>query len=529
MNINNFEYTKEFINHNLKNFKKNNYTTDNKILVEVFNFKPSVIPISYLSNALAEKYKANIIGYHPTFPNIRQKIKRFYSENLNPFGLDKIYRSFGVNNFITPTKSSSKAQELIFKKIYKNIKSKKDILDIKIDGILLGDLIYDEFLRSKNIITINFKTKDFKDFLKVSISLYFFWKKKFEEKKFKSVIISHHVYFMGFVPRIAIYKNIPVYTIGITNTQYLTKSYPIKHCGFENYLNIFKKFNINLQKKLLIDAKKKLAGRFSGNKDIGLLMYRHTDKDFYSKKVSNKKLLSKNKFKVLIAAHQFNDAVHVYGNFLFTDFYEWIDFLGKSSEKTDYMWYIKFHPAEYESNYKYIRYFAKKYPKFIILPNDVTNNQLIKEKINIILTVYGSIGHEYPLFGIPVVNAANTGPHKPFGFNVYPKDFKEYEKVILNLDKVPKVKVSSIKRKLYIYYLMRFQTDYNLIDDFKSKLIELGMDYRSSKIFDVFLKQLHRKNNNNELLKIYSDFIKSKKFRMYGNNLDKISKLIRYS
>ena len=185
MNINNFKYTKEFINHNLKNFKKNNYITENKILVEVFNFKPSIIPISYLSNALAEKYKANIIGYHPIFPNIKQKIKKFYSENLNPFGLDKIYRSFGVNNFITPTKSSSKAQELIFKKIYKDIKSKKDILGIKIDGILLGDLIYDEFLRSNNIITINFKTKDFKEFLKVSISFIFYGKKNLKRKNSK--------------------------------------------------------------------------------------------------------------------------------------------------------------------------------------------------------------------------------------------------------------------------------------------------------------------------------------------------------
>ena len=528
MNIRNLKYIKEFIKHNFKKFKKKDYKKNYKILVEVYNYKPSIIPISYLSNVLAQKYHADLIGYYPSFLNFQDNFKRLLFEKLNPYGLNKIYRSFGIEKFIIPKKTNDRTQEILFNKIYKKIKFKKDILDIKIDGILLGDLIYDEYLRTNNIITIDIKTKHFKNFLKEAISLYFFWKKFFKKEKIKSVIISHHVYFMGFVTRIAIYKNIPVYNIGITNTQYLTKSYPIKHCGFENYIKFFKNFNIDLQKKLLIDAEKKLTERFSGKKDIKLLMDRHTSKDFYNKKVSSKRILSKNKFKVLIAAHQFNDAVHVYGNFLFTDFYEWIDFLGKCTEKTDYEWYIKFHPAEFETNYKYIKYFVKKYPKFIILPNNVTNNQLIKEKVDIILTVYGSIGHEYPLFGIPVVNASNEGPHKPFDFNIYPKNFSEYEKIILNLHKVPKVKVNLIQRKLYIYYLMRFLSEYNLIDDFKGELIRLGTDYTTGKVYNIFLKQLYKKNNNEEIFKIYRDFVNSKKFRIYGDNLKNQSKLIGY-
>ena len=217
----------------------------------------------------------------------------------------------------------------------------------------------------------------------------------------------------------------------------------------------------------------------------------------------------------------------MYGKFLFTDFYEWMDYLGKCTQKTNYEWYIKFHPAEFETNYKYIKYFAKKYPKFIILPNNVTNTQLIKEKINIILTVYGSIGHEYPLFGIPVVNASKTGPHKPFDFNIYPKNLSEYDRIIMNLNKVPKVKVNSIKRKLYIYYLMRYLTEYNLIDGFRDQLIKLGANYSSSKIYDVFLKQFSKKKND-EILKVYTNFIDSKKFRIYADNLTEKSKLIRY-
>ena len=39
------------------------------------------------------------------------------------------------------------------------------------------------------------------------------------------------------------------------------------------------------------------------------------------------------------------DAVHVYGNLIFPDFYEWMVYLGEFSKKTEYEWYIKNHPS----------------------------------------------------------------------------------------------------------------------------------------------------------------------------------------
>ena len=42
--------------------------------------------------------------------------------------------------------------------------------------------------------------------------------------------------------------------------------------------------------------------------------------------------------------HDFFDATHIYGSTLFVDFYEWLKFLGKLSETTDYDWYIKNRP-----------------------------------------------------------------------------------------------------------------------------------------------------------------------------------------
>ena len=99
-----FKYTKLFIDHNLENFKKINYKTGNKILVEIYNYKPSTIPISYISNILAKKYNADIVGYYPSFLKTKDKFKNFFFENYNPYGLHKIYQSFGVQKHIVPKK-----------------------------------------------------------------------------------------------------------------------------------------------------------------------------------------------------------------------------------------------------------------------------------------------------------------------------------------------------------------------------------------------------------------------------------------
>ena len=66
--------------------------------------------------------------------------------------------------------------------------------------------------------------------------------------------------------------------------------------------------------------------------------------------------------KILIAAHCFNDAVHVYGNNLFPDFYEWLKFLGEFSlkHKNKYDWYIKIHPAHYDANIDKFNFFENR-------------------------------------------------------------------------------------------------------------------------------------------------------------------------
>ena len=81
-----------------------------------------------------------------------------------------IYKSFGVKEFLFP-KVNNKISNLTnsnYLRIYKKIRTKEDILDIAIDKIKLGDLIYDSYLtrNKRQKPTIDIKSKDFQIFLK---------------------------------------------------------------------------------------------------------------------------------------------------------------------------------------------------------------------------------------------------------------------------------------------------------------------------------------------------------------------------
>ena len=121
--------------------------------------------------------------------------------NLKRFG---IYRSFGVKEIIRPNISNfdEEKSKKYFKKIYSKLKNKADILDIEIDNILIGDLIYDTYLKKYVEPTIEIKSKIFKDLLYDFLKLYFYWASYLKKNKITSIVGSHSLYSYGLILRI---------------------------------------------------------------------------------------------------------------------------------------------------------------------------------------------------------------------------------------------------------------------------------------------------------------------------------------
>ena len=421
----------------------------------------------------------NIISYFnycilsaPLKQTIIQKIKWEIGKLIN-FKNHGVYKSFGSSKVIRPEiilQFEGKTKK-IARSIIRKIKSKKDILNIKVENILIGDLLYDTFLKSNQIATINYSDEKFFKMLEDFIHLFFSWKNFFSTNKIHTIIGVHSVYSYALPLRIAINKGINAYTVKSSEISKLTKKNIFSSTNFFDYRKKFKKLNKAKKREGLKLAEQIIKKRPSGVGGISNHLVSNISA-FHSKKT--KRLIKKSdKIKVLICTRNVFDATHVFGNLLFADNYEWLNFLGRMSENTDYDWYLKTH-INYDGKFKLyqpnsnkiIFDIMDKYKKIQILPNNYSHKQIIKEKINFILTQHGSVGFEYPFFGIPVINASYNNPQIAYNFNLNPKNEKDYKKLIKNLKKI-KNKIKINKEEIFEFYFMRnlYQDKKWLIDN----------------------------------------------------------------
>jgi capsule polysaccharide export protein KpsC/LpsZ len=218
--------------------------------------------------------------------------------------------------------------------------------------------------------------------------------------------------------------------------------------------------------------------------------------------------------KILIATHCFFDSPHSYGNNLFPDFYEWLEFLGQISECTDYDWYIKTHPDYLPGTREVIDGFLARFPKFTLLPADASHHQIIAEGIDFALTVYGTIAFEYAALGIPVINASLYNPHIAYDFNLHAKDVEDYRQLLMKLDQLT---FSIDKQQVYEYYFMRhiFNTENLFFDSYSATVAELGGYDRqfSPEVYEKWLEEW-RPEKHQAILAAVRNFVQSGDFRM---------------
>ena len=366
--------------------------------------------------------------------------------------------------------------ENTIRQLLKKIKKKKDLLNIKIDNVLIGDLIYDTYLNQYKVPTLtNLHEKNFLKLLKKSVINFYFWKNYFNFNQVVALVVSDTVYTSSLLVRIAVKNKIPVYQCNWSNIIKIDNKNFYAANKFKFYREDFKKLPMQKKKIAISIAKRRIDQRFSGDKNSDDIMFYTKKTSFHSDLKQHNILLKNTKKKILIAAHCFLDAPHGYGHKgdLFLDFYEWLKYLYKISKKTNYDWYIKNHISFMDQTNIILANFLKDKPEFKLIPAETSHFQLIKEGINCVLTVHGTIGWEYAYFKIPVINASINNPHICYDFNLNPKSLDEYEKMILNFSKY---KINYNKKDICEYYFMHnlFTNNTWMFDDYIEVMKKIG-------------------------------------------------------
>ena len=211
------------------------------------------------------------------------------------------------------------------------------------------------------------------------------------------------------------------------------------------------------------------------------------------------------------------------GNFyhemkLFPDIQTWLEetlkIIKKSEQNINFL--IRPHPSESyfpklitksENIFKEI---IGQHPYIKLCPNDCSP-ATVKELTKIGITSHGSVGVEYPSFGIPVVIAGDSF-YSGNGFNIEPQNIKDYIKTIKNLDKFINKSLNNNQIKLAraLYYLHQF------VIQMDCPLLDAKFDISDKKNFDNFISDANKLRKKYDIKK--DNFFKKFNYQVINNN-----------
>ena len=397
------------------------------------------------------------------------------SDLKNEDFITKIYKSFGITNIF-----SSFNKHLFFGNLILSLKSiiisclgilkikfnsfKWFIENFKFKGILLGDLVYDSYVRNYN----NYKNPktDLRFFILLFQAIFRTERinSLFQNKKIDFILIPTFSYVTNgaIATRVAIKKNIKVIEPYPYGSRTITKNVITNGYHYETVRKFHKKI-LKVKKKLANDFfylrfKKSKIGVYTGKKDF-----------FFQNKNKYQKILKKNDLKnfgidldnykkiILFACHAFSDAPHSLGNkFIFKDYYEFLiqtlNFIKYNNDKS-VLWLVKRHPS---SDY----YGESGVVENVVDNMNIENIKLFPEFINTknalnfcdaVVTGRGTIGMEFACHGKLAVTAGEA-PYSFMNFNKVfhnKKLYFDFIKEIKNVKKISYSKTLNARKTLY--------------------------------------------------------------------------------
>ena len=511
---------------NEKIFKSDHKKNNGIVLVEFNAFQNLHTNLSYLSNYFSNYFSAKIFAYYnyslvssPLKQSFLNKVKRTLGIFLN-IKTYSIYKSFNVEKFVYPNFSSQikDKAEFKFKEIKKNLLENEDILNIEIENIKLGTLIYDGYKIYNKTPYIELDNESFDLFLKDFIELFYFWYNFFKNENVKCIVGCHAVYAYGIPMRIAISFNTPTFAVEDGLVFSLTKTNLYQNAEFKYYKKIFSHFTENQKLKARKLALKLLQNRFDGKVGIDIKESRIPVSSFANEFNKNDKIFKNNgKLNVVIFTHEINDAANGNGKGLYPDYYEWLKEIINLSKKTDYNWYVKDHPNYHgkftpgqKRTVTTTKELIKTNPEIIYLPSSTSHHQIINEKVDFVMTVNSDITYEYAYHNIPVLTGSKNCPTYDYDFNIHSSSKKEFEDKVKNLKNI-KIDIDR-NQVLEFYFMASVYRSHDMFTNYAfSDFLKKNENWEalfSDKIYDFFVRNWNEVNHKKKL-KCIENFFKS--------------------
>ncbi len=195
--------------------------------------------------------------------------------------------------------------------------------------------------------------------------------------------------------------------------------------------------------------------------------------------------LDPNKKTAVIFSHIAWDAAFFYGESLFEDFEDWlfqtVEFVGRNCPHMN--WIVKEHPFNvFKLQRQKVKVSSERrlLEPLMPLPDHVRfmaadtsiNTRSLFPVVDYVLTVNGTVGMEFPCFGIPAV-IAGTGRYDGFGFTLEPDTREEYFDMLRNLHTIPRLnqETQELARRHYLALMVGRQISFEDVAPMRLKRI----------------------------------------------------------
>ena len=365
-----------------------------------------------ISCAVGTGWKQNILRSLPLSWLISSQWARASRRLVGPVG----YRSSSLRHPVGDLLDWFRSRRL-----WNQIRSSKDISSLTVDGVLIGDLVIDSYLRFRP--SPAFKVGD--PFVHTII-----WqalrdirraRRFFGTVKPNLYLSSYSTYVEHGIPvRVALNCGVPVRVYG--NLTVFGKKLALNDVYHTPDTFAYQRDFSALadQAELLAAAERLLNFRLSGGIDIAtsymkVSAYAVSDKEVPGVAGS-----------VIVFLHDFYDSPHVYADLVFPEFWAWITFTIETLKKANIPFWIKPHPNQISLSDAAFAELLRLYPYIQIISPQITNAQLVRAGMKCGVTVYGTVAHELAYMGVPTIACARH-PHHAFEFCRTATSREEYE------------------------------------------------------------------------------------------------------
>ena len=462
------------------------------VLVGLFAWNPSIFTYSYVTNTLAESQRGAVRGF-----SFQEKMSN---------GTKALYASFGAELGLThaqadPDRARAETQA---DEIFRALRTKAEVLAIAVEGVRLGDLIYDTYLRYTPRHTVKLDDPALRATILDTLLIYYACRNYLAAHRVLAVIPDHTVYSQcGVLIRLASLARIPIYFVYYNPGFLLTRldfayqpgtSLIPTRWPYSRFREFFAELSPEAQQRARERAREALHDRLSGAIDHKIL----SQVSAYQPASGERLMPEHGRARALVLINDFCDGVHGYRRMLFDDCFEWMTHLLTRASETDFDWYVKPHPnirlrAREDMNavnHRAVEELKTRFPKITFLEATASNRQLVDEGIRAMFTMHGTAGHEFAAMGVPVVNAGDN-PHIAYPFNIHAQTVEEYDELIRHADalqlKIDTADVEEFFYMNYFHFAERYGAPMHPVDLSVTPLSELDAKGTSPELFDAFM------------------------------------------